>query len=94
MINPKTYELESLHSRIWKNDNNNLELKIIFKNYETYRWQSFAKVTEYFIDNIIMKRMTVTKISTLSQLPIEKLEKQASNFRKLKRGSLERDYAL
>ena len=84
-----------MHNRIWQEDGSSLDLKIVFKNYETYRWQTYAKVTEYFFDNQLFKRMTVSKIRTLSRLPIKKLKKQAFILRRANNiATLLNDYAL
>jgi len=94
LLNPKTYELSSLHNRIWQEDGSSLDLTIIFKKYETYRWQTYAKVTEYYLDKRIFKRMTVSKMRTLSRLPLKKLKKQAINLRRSNTATLQNDYAL
>ena len=95
LLNPKTYELYSMHNRIWQEDGSSLDLTIVFKKYETYRWQTYAKVTEYFFDKQLFKRMTVSKIRTLSRLPINKLKKQAFNLRRADNtATLLNDYAL
>jgi len=94
LINPKNYELDSLHSRIWAGNGNWLNLKIIFKNYEKYRWQLYPKITEFFLDEKLFKRVTVTKVRTLSKLPLKKLKKQAMSLKKSKTMSLKNDYGL
>ena len=95
LLNPKTYELSSMHNRIWQEDGSSLDLTIVFKKYETYRWQTYAKVTEYFFDKQLFKRMTVSKIRTLSRLPIKKLKKQAFILRRANNtATLLNDYAL
>jgi len=95
LINPKNYELYSLHSRIWSGKNNWLDLKIIFKNYEKYRWQLYPTITEYFLDKKLFKRVTVTKIRTLSTLPLKELKKQANDIKRShQKTSLINDYAL
>jgi len=95
LINPKNYELYSLHSRIWSEGNTWLDLKIIFKNYEKYRWQLYPKITEYFLDNKLFKRVTITNIRTLSTLPLKKIKKQAMNIKRShQKTSLINDYAL
>jgi hypothetical protein len=86
--------LISIHNRLWLEDENWLELKIVFKNYETYRWQTYAKVTEYFLDNRLFKRTTVSKIRTLSRLPIKELQEQAWKLRHLQTATLKNNYAL
>ena len=94
LLNPKTYELSSLHNKIWQEDGSSLDLTIVFKKYETYRWQTYAKVTEYYLDKRLFKRMTVSKIRTLSRLPLKKLKKQAFNLRRSNTATLQNDYAL
>ena len=95
LLNPKTYELSSMHNRIWQEDGSSLDLTIVFKKYETYRWQTYAKVTEYFFDKQLFKRMTVSKIRTLSRLPVKKLKKQAFNLSRANNtATLLNDYAL
>ncbi|MBT3215259.1 MAG: hypothetical protein HN351_11485 [Deltaproteobacteria bacterium] len=94
LLNPKTYELSSLHNRIWQEDGSSLDLTIVFKKYVTYRWQTYAKVTEYYLDKRLFKRMTVSKIRTLSRLPLKKLKKQALNLRRKHNATLQNDYAL
>ena len=95
LLNPKTYELYSMHNRIWQEDGSSLDLTIVFKKYETYRWQTYAKVTEYFFDKQLFKRMTVSKIRTLSRLPIKKFKKQAFILRRANNtATLLNDYAL
>ncbi len=94
LLNPKTYELSSMHNKIWQEDGSSLDLTIVFKEYETYRWQTYAKVTEYYLDNRLFKRMTVSKIRTLSRLPLKKLKKQAFNLRRKHTATLQNDYAL
>ena len=94
LLNPKTYELSSLHNKIWQEDGSSLDLTIIFTKYETYRWQTYAKVTEYYLDKRLFKRMTVSKIRTLSSLPLKKLKKQAFNLRRSNTATLQNDYAL
>ena len=94
LLNPKTYELSSMHNRIWQEDGSSLDLTIVFKKYETYRWQTYAKVTEYYLNKRLFKRMTVSKIRTLSRLPLKKLKKQALNLRRTNTATLQNDYAL
>ena len=95
LINPKNYELYSLHSRIWSRKGAWLDLKIIFKNYEKYRWQLYPVITEYFLDEKLFKRVTVTKIRTLSTLPLKELKKQVLNLKQYQQTtSLSNDYAL
>ena len=95
LLNPKTYELSSMHNRIWQEDGSSLDLTIVFKKYETYRWQTYDKVTEYFFDKQLFKRMTVSKIRPLSRLPIKKLKKQAFNLSRANNtATLLNDYAL
>ena len=94
LLNPKTYELSSLHNKIWQEDGSSLDLTIIFTKYETYRWQTYAKVTEYYLDKRLFKRMTVSNIRTLSSLPLKKLKKQAFNLRRSNTATLQNDYAL
>ena len=94
LIDSKTYELYSLHSKIWKNDGRWHDLKIIFKKYEKYRWQTYPVITEYYLDKQLFKRVTVNKIRTLSKLPIKSLHKKALNLRRPKYSSLKNDYAL
>ena len=94
LINPKNYELTSLHNRIWLEDGSSIELKILFKKYVTYRWQTYAKVTEYYFDNKLFKRMKVSKIRTLSKIPIEKFKKKAITLRKSGTANLQNDYSL
>ena len=83
-----------MHTKIWQEDGSSLDLTIVFKEYETYRWQTYAKVTEYYLDNRLFKRMTVSKIRTLSRLPLKKLKKQAFNLRRKHTATLQNDYAL
>ena len=94
LLNPKTYDLISIHNRLWLENENWLELKIVFKNYETYRWQTYPKVTEYFLDNRLFKRVKISKIQTLSRLPIKKLQEQAVKFLHTQTATLQNDYAL
>jgi len=94
LLNPKTYELSSLHNRIWQEDGSSVDLIIFFKKYEAYRRQTYAKVTEYYFDNRLFKRMTVSNIRTMSRLPLEKLKKQALNLRLSNTATLQDDYAL
>ena len=94
LLNPKTYELSSLHNRLWQEDRNSLDLTIVFKKYVTYRWQTYPKVTEYYLDKRLYKRMTVTNIRTLSRLPIKKLQQKALNLLLLQTATLQNDYAL
>ena len=94
LLNPKTYELSSLHNKIWREDGSSLDLTIVFKKYETYRWQTYARVTEYYLDKRLFKRMTVSKIRTLTRLPLKKLKKQAFNLHRSKTATLHNDYAL
>ena len=94
LLNPKTYELSSMHNRIWQEDGSSLDLTIVFKKYETYRWQTYAKVTEYYLDKRLFKRMTVSKIRTLSRLSLKKLKKQALNLHRKHTVTLQNDYAL
>ena len=94
LINPKTYELNSMHKKIWKGQGKWLDLKIIFKNYETYRWQLYPKVTEYFLNDRLFKRLTIKKIRTLSKLPLKDLKEKALELNNIQTTSLKIDYAL
>ena len=94
LLNPKTYELSSIHNKIWQEDGSSVDFKIVFKKYETYRWQTYAKVTEYYLDKRLFKRMTVSKIRTLSRLPLKKLKILAFNLRRSQTATLQNDYAL
>ena len=94
LINPKNYELTSLHNRIWLEDGSSIELKILFRKYVTYRWQEYAKVTEYYFDNKLFKRIKVSKIRTLSKLPIENFKKKVITLRKSNTANLKNDYSL
>jgi len=94
LIDSKTYELSSMHSKIWKHDSGWHDLEIIFKNYENYSWQTYPVITEYFLDKQLFKRTTVSKIRTLTKLPIKKLQKKAMNLVIPKNATLKNDYAL
>ena len=94
LLNPKTYDLSVVHNRIWKDDTSWINLKIIFKNYETYRWQTYPKVTEYYWDGQLFKRVTVSSVRTISRLPIKRLNELATELRDKKIVTLKYDYAL
>ena len=94
LLNPKTYDLSAVHNRIWKPDGSWLDLKIIFKNYETYRWQTYPKVTEYFLEDQLFKRVSVSSVRTLSRLPIKRLKELATKLRHKQIATLKHDYAL
>ena len=94
LLNPKTYDLSVVHNRIWKDDTSWINLKIIFKNYETYRWQTYPKVTEYYLDGQLFKRVTVSSVRTISRLPIKRLNELATELRDKKIATLKYDYAL
>ena len=95
LLNPKTYDLSAVYNRIWKPDGSWLDLKIIFKNYETYRWQTYPKVTEYFLDGRLFKRVSVSSVRTISRLPIKRLKEMAAKLRHIKKiATLKFDYAL
>ena len=93
LLNPKTYDLSSVHNRIWKPNGGWFDLKIIFKNYETYRWQTYPKVTEFFLDEQLFKRVSVSSISTISRVPVKRLKELAKKFRHKKLSSIKYDYA-
>ena len=94
LLNPKNYDLSAIHNRIWKPDGSWVDLKIIFKNYETYRWQTYPKVTEYFLDKKLFKRVTVSNVRTISRLPIKRLNELAKELRHKQIATLKYDYAL
>ena len=94
LLNPKTYDLFSLHRRLWKEHVGWLDLQIIFKNYKTYRWQTYPEVIEYYLDKRLFKRVTVSKIRTLSRLPAKTLKERALNLRRTQIATLKNDYAL
>ena len=94
LLDPKTYDLSVVHNRIWKPDASWVNLKIIFKNYETYRWQTYPKVTEYYWDGQLFKRVTVSSVRTISRLPIKRLNELATELRDKKIATLKYDYAL
>ena len=94
LLNPKTYDLSVVHNRIWKPDESWINLKIIFKNYETYRWQTYPKVTEYYWDGQLFKRVTVSSVRTISRLPIKRLNELATELSDKKIATLKYDYAL
>ena len=94
LLNPKTYDLSAVHNRIWKPDGSWLDLKIFFKNYEKYRWQTYPKVTEYFLDEQLFKRVSVSSVRTISRLPIKKLKELATKLRHKEIATLKHDYAL
>ena len=83
-----------MNTRIWTEKDKWLDLKIIFKDYEKYRWQLYPKITEYFLDEKLFKRVTVNKIRTLSSLPLKRLKKQALNLKRSQTTTLKNDYAL
>ncbi len=94
LLNPKTYDLSAVHNRIWKPDGSRLDLKIIFKNYEKYRWQTYPKVTEYFLEDQLFKRVSVSSVRTISRLPIKRLKELATKLRHKQIATLKYDYAL
>jgi len=94
LLNPKTYDLSTVHNRIWKPDGSWIDLKIIFKNYETYRWQTYPKVTEYFLDEQLFKRVSVSNVRTISRLPIKRINELAKELRHKQIATLKYDYAL
>ena len=94
LLNPKTYDLSAVHNRIWKPDGSWLDLKIIFKKYETYRWQTYPKVTEYFLEDQLFKRVSVSSVRTISRLPIKRLKEMATKLRHKQIATLKHDYAL
>ena len=94
LLNPKTYDLSAVHNRIWKPDGSWLDLKIIFKKYEKYRWQTYPKVTEYFLEDQLFKRVSVSSVRTISRLPIKRLKELATKLRHKEIATLKHDYAL
>ena len=94
LLNPKSYDLSAVHNRIWKPDGSWLDLKIIFKNYEKYRWQTYPKVTEYFLEDQLFKRVSVSSLRTISRLPIKRLKELATKLRHKQIATLKHDYAL
>ena len=94
LLNPKTYDLSAIHDRIWKSDGTWINLKIIFKNYETYRWQTYPKVTEYFLDEQLFKRVSVSNVRTLTRLPIKRHKELATTLQQKQFATLKYDYAL
>ena len=94
LLNPKTYDLSAVHNRIWKPDGSWLDLKIIFKNYEKYRWQTYPKVTEYFLDEQLFKRVSVSSVRTISRIPIKRLKELAEKLGHKQIATLKSDYAL
>jgi len=94
LLNPKTYDLLSINNRIWNSDGRWIDLKIIFKSYETYRWQTYPKVTEYFLDEQLFKRVTVSSVQTISRLPIKRLKELAKELNQKQIATLKYDYAL
>jgi hypothetical protein len=94
LLNPKTYDLSAVYDRIWKSDGSWLDIKIIFNKYETYRWQTYPKVTEYYLDGHLFKRVSVSSVRTLSRLPINRLKEQAIKLRQKQIATLKYDYAL
>ena len=94
LLNPKTYDLSAVHNRIWKPDGSWLDLKIIFKKYEKYRWQTYPKVTEYFLEDQLFKRVSVSSVRTISRLPIKRLKELAKKLRHKQIATLKYDYAL
>ena len=94
LLNPKTYDLSAVYNRIWKPDGSWLDLKIIFKNYEKYRWQTYPKVTEYFLDEQLFKRVSVSSVRTISRVPIKRLKDMATKLRHKQIATLKYDYAL
>jgi len=94
LLNPKTYDLSAVHNKIWKADGSWLDLKIIFKKYETYRWQTYPKVTEYFLEDQLFKRVSVSSVLTISRLPIKRLKELATKLRHKQSTTLKHDYAL
>jgi len=94
LLNPKTYDLSAVHNRVWKPDGSWLDLKIIFKKYETYRWQTYPKVTEYFLKDQLFKRVSVSSVRTISRLPIKRLKELAAKLRQKQLATLKHDYAL
>ena len=94
LLNPKTYDLSAVHNKIWKPDGEWFDLKIIFKNYESYRWQTYPKVTEFFLDEQLFKRVTVSKLRTISRLPLKRLNELAKELSHKQIATLKSDYAL
>ena len=94
LLNPKTYDLSAVHNRIWKPDGSWLDLKIIFKKYEKYRWQTYPKVTEYFLEDQLFKRVSVSSVRTISRIPIKRLKELAKKLRHINIATLKHDYAL
>ena len=94
LLNPKTYDLSAVHNRIWKPNGSWLDLKIIFKKYETYRWQTYPKVTEYFLKDQLFKRVSVSSVRTISRLPIKRLKELATKLRHKQIATLKHDHAL
>ena len=94
LLNPKTYDLSAIHNKIWKPDGSWLDLKIIFKKYEKYRWQTYPKVTEYFLEDQLFKRVSVRSVRTISRLPIKRLKELATKLRYKQIATLKHDYAL
>jgi len=94
LLNPKTYDLSAVYNRIWKPDGSWLDLKIIFKEYETYRWQTYPKVTEYFLEDQLFKRVSVSSVRTISRLPIKRLKELATKLSHKQIATSKHDYSL
>jgi len=94
LIDSKTFDLSSLHNKIWGKDGSWHDIQVIFKNFEKYRWQTYPVITEYFLDKRLFKRVTINKIRTLSDLNIDRFHKKALNLIRPKNASLKNDYSL
>ena len=94
LLNPKTYDLSAVHNRIWKPHGSWLDLKIIFKKYETYRWQTYPKVTDYFLQNRLFKRVSVSSVRTIPRIPRKRLKEMATKLHHKQIATLKHDYSL
>ena len=73
LFDQKTFRLQSLHGTIVKKDGTEWRFRVEFRNFKKYRRQYYPRITEYYLDDRLIKRVSLEKLRSLSKLPLKEL---------------------
>lgn len=76
-IDPQTFQLHALRQPILLPDGQEWMLEVIYLDFKTYRQQDYPSVAEYRLNGKLLKKMTITQLERIGDLPVGSLREQS-----------------
>ena len=92
LIDKELLLLHSLHGAWFTEGGKEQTLKILYSQFRRYHEHPYPSVTEYFVDNLLFKRVTVTSVDAPQSLPLAKFKALAQKWNTPHHATIQVDY--